>query len=124
MAKNENRRLKPSTIAEDEAAFNALQKVAGYAPANSAYSLAAIAQALEDMRAAQAAEDQQAAAHVTARDFANVKEWIVHNLILGAKDQVRAQFGKDSPQLQEIGLKRTSEYRTRRPKARTAPAQP
>ena len=31
--------------------------------------------------------------------------------MLGAKDQVKAQFGKDSIQLQELGLKKTSDYK-------------
>ena len=121
MAKNEANRVKPSTLASDEAAFNALQNVTGYTPANPAYAVAAITQAVNDMRAAQAAEDQAAAAFATARDVAISKEWAVHNLMLGVKDQVKAQFGKDSTQLQELGLKRVSEYKTRKPKPQAAP---
>jgi len=121
MAKNEANRVKPSTLASDEAAFNALQNVTGYAPANPAYAVAAITQAVNDMRIAQAAEDQAAAALATARDVAISKEWALHNLMLGVKDQVKAQFGKDSTQLQELGLKRVSEYKTRKPKPQAAP---
>lgn len=115
MAKNQNRRLKPSVIAEDEAAYNALRKIAGYAPANSGLTVEAIGNAIDEMHAAQADEDQEAAALATKRDVATGKEWAVHNLILGGKDSVRAQYGKDSTQVQEIGLKRVSEYKTRRP---------
>jgi hypothetical protein len=121
MAKNEANRVKPATLAEDEAAFNALQNVTGYAPSNPNYTVAALAQAFDAMRAAQAAEDQAAAAFATARDQAANKEWAVHNLMLGVKDQVRAQFGKDSTQLQELGLKRVSEYKRRKPKTSAAP---
>src|ERR1044072_4418270 len=121
MAKNEANRVKPSTLASDEAAFNALQNVTGYAPANPAYAVAAITQAVNDMRIAQAAEDQAAAALATARDVAISKEWALHNLMLGVKDQVKAQFGKDSTQLQELGLKRVSEYKTRKPKSSPPP---
>jgi hypothetical protein len=123
MAKNQNRRLKPSVIEEDEAAFNALKKIAGYAPANPAYSIEAIGQAIQEKRTAQADEDQEAAALATKRDVATDKEWTVHNLILGGKDSVRAQFGKDSTQVQELGLKRVSEYKTRRPKSKPSPGQ-
>lgn len=121
MAKDENRRLNRSTLAEDEAAFNALQKITGYEPNNPSYRVEAVAQARDAMRAAQAAEDQAAAAASVARDAAANQEWAFHNLMLGVKDQVRGQFGKDSVQLQGLGLKRASEYKPKRPKARTAP---
>ena len=121
MAKDQNRRVLASTLAEDVAAFNALQNITGYTPANPAYAVTAITQAINDMRAAQVVEDQAAAAFATARDQAVEKEWVVHNLVLGAKDQVKAQFGKDSLQLQELGLKRVSEYKTRKPKSKPTP---
>ena len=120
MAKNETRRLKPSVRAKDEASFNALQKLTGYAPNNPLYSIEAILQAITAMRARQAAEDQALAALATTRDEAISQEWAVHNLILGSKDQVRGQFGKDSSQVQEIGLKRTSDYKTRKLSSKAA----
>jgi hypothetical protein len=119
MAKNETRRLKPSDLAKDEASFNALQMITGYAPNNPAYSVQAISQAFADLRAKQALEDQAAAALATARDEAVNQEWAVHKLMLGSKDQVRGQFGKDSLQVQEIGLKRASEYKNRKPASKT-----
>lgn len=121
MAKNEAKRLKTATLADDEAAFNALQKVTGYTSTNPAYAVTAITQAVNDMRTSQAAEDQATAALATARDLAVSKEWTVHNLVLGAKDQARAQFGKDSTQVQELGLKRVSEYKNRKPKSKNDP---
>jgi hypothetical protein len=121
MAKDQNRRIVPATLADDEAAFNALQNVTGYAPSNASYAITALTQAFSDMRAARAAEDQAVAALATARDLTIAKEWVVHNLMLGVKDQVRAQFGKDSLQVQELGLKRASEYKNRKPKSSAAP---
>lgn len=121
MAKNEAKRLKPSILDEDEAAFNALVKITDYAPNNPIYSVAALTSAFSAMRAAQAVEDQAAAAFATARDRATSEEWAVHNLILGVKDQIRAQYGKDSVQVQEVGLKRVSEFKTRKPRTNTAP---
>ena len=119
MAKNEQRRLNPSELSTDEEAFNALQKITGYAPHNPAYSIEAILQAITAMRAKQAVEDQAVAALATARDEATSQEWMVHNLMLGSKDQVRGQFGKDSSQVQEIGLKRASDYKSRRRSSKT-----
>jgi hypothetical protein len=42
-----------------------------------------------------------------------------HGLILGAKDQIIAQFGRDSNEAQAVGLKKKSE---RKPPARKAKA--
>lgn len=121
MAKNETRPLKPATLDEDETVFNALQKIAGYAPNNPNYTVAALAQALELRRNKEAAADQAAALAATARDEMVSEQWAFHNLMLGAKDQVKAQFGKDSTQVQELGLKRASDYKTRKPKVKAAP---
>ena len=51
----------------------------------------------------------------TARDDAAAAEWAFHNAMLGGKDQVKAQFGDDSNELQSLGLKKKSEYKS--PKA-------
>lgn len=118
MARNENRRLSPATLAEDEETLNALKKIQGYTSSNSDYSVEAIEQSQNRMRESQAKEDQGIAALATLRDIATRDEWDRHKRILGAKDQIRAQFGKDSLQIQEIGLKRPSEYKPRRPKAK------
>jgi hypothetical protein len=107
---SQSKRVRPAQIQEDRDAFAALQAVAGYAPANPAYAMAAIAAAQVGLNSAQQAEAQAAAAAATARDNAVAQEWAFHNLMLGAKDQVRAQFGKDSNEVQAIGLKKKSEY--------------
>ena len=120
MSKNPNRRLSPSILGEDQTILNALQNMTGYKPANAGYTPAAIAQALDEMRAAHTDEDQGEAAQATRRDTSITREWAFHNLILGAKEQVIAQYGKDSTQVQELGLKRKSDYKTLRPKAKAS----
>jgi len=42
------------------------------------------------------AEAQAQAAPDSARDDATAAEWAFHNKVLGAKDQVKAQFGDNS----------------------------
>ncbi len=108
---NETKRLKPAQIAEDESGFAALKAMALYEPANQAYSLQAINTARGLMESARTEEMQAQQALDTARDNAVAAEWAFHNLMLGAKDQVRAQFGKDSNEVQAMGLKKTSEYK-------------
>ena len=115
---DETKRLKPALIDADASSFAALQAMAGYAPANQAYTVAAIGSAHAALRGAQAAEAQAEAALAAARDTAVAREWEFHNLMLGAKDQVTAQFGRNSNEVQALGLKKASERKApqRRPK--------
>jgi hypothetical protein len=109
---NQSRRLAPAQIAEDEEAFAALKAIANYAPANPAYSLAAIEQAYQEMLAARTAEVQaDAAAKAASNNFVE-RQAHFHNLILSSKDQVTAQFGRNSDQVQSIGRKKPSERKT------------
>ena len=111
MARNQARRLTPPVIATDKQAHAALQAIAGYAPANPAFSLVNLQNLREQMDTEQASEAEKQAAAMTARDVATAAEWAYHNALLGAKEQVIAQFGKDSAQVQALGLKRKSEYK-------------
>jgi hypothetical protein len=113
---NQATRLRPAQIQVDRDALAALQTVTGYAPANPAYAMAALTAAQASLNAAQQAEAQAVAAAAAARDNAVAKEWEFHDLMLGMKDQVIAQFGKNSNEVQAVGLKKKSEYS--RPKTR------
>ena len=106
---NQSRRLTPAVLEADESGFAALQAMALYEPANQAYSLNAIGAAHGLMQSARTEEAQAEAALATARDNAVAKEWAFHNLMLGVKDQVMAQFGRDSNEVQALGLKKASE---------------
>jgi hypothetical protein len=108
---NHSRRMAPSQIVEDEEAYAALKAITNYAPANPAYSLAAIEQAHQDLQAARTAEVQADAAAKAASDNVVEKQANLHNLILGSKDQVTAQFGRNSNEVQAIGRKKSSERR-------------
>jgi hypothetical protein len=121
MAKNETRRLAQKTLLEDETAYDALLKMTGYASVNPAYAPTALAQAYSEMNATQTLANQAEAAFITTLDAAINKEWAFHKLMLGVKEQVIAHYGKDSPQVKELGLKRKSEYKTRKAKAPISP---
>ncbi|MCM8596689.1 hypothetical protein [Accumulibacter sp.] len=112
MAKNEKVRLSPEILQADENAFLAVKAMVGYSPANPAYNLATLTAKYEAMRAAQEAELRAQNALDAARDTAVAAQWEHHNLILGVKDQVTAQFGADSDQLASLGLKKKSERKT------------
>ncbi len=121
MAKNQHKRLPPGKIEADENGFAALEQIQGYTPINNTYSLGAVRSAheeLRDLRHAAAAAQAEAQA---ARDSAVAKEWEFHNLMLGVKEQVIAQFGKDSTEVEALGLKRKSDYKPPKRRSNAGP---
>ena len=118
MDKN-GRRLKPSLLQMDKDCFAALQRVSGYAPVNVRYNLNDLQATHRELTGLQQAEAKAVAAAAAARKKAAAKEREFHDLILGAKDQVVAQFGRDSDEAQAVGLKKKSEYKPRARKTAT-----
>jgi hypothetical protein len=109
MPKDRTRRLKPSILDTDRESLTALANVSAYSPANPAYSVAALTALQTEMLSTQATETQAVAAAAVARDSATAKEWAFHEAIIAMKDQVVAQFGRDSDQAQTVGRKKESE---------------
>ena len=120
MARNQNVRLKPAQLQADIDSLTALNAFAVYTPANAAYAKTAVAAKQAAMKAAQDAEIAAQNALATARDAAAAAEWDFHNTMLGVKEQVIAQFGKNSDQVQALGLKKKTEYKTPTRKAKAA----
>jgi hypothetical protein len=112
MAKNQTRRLRPSQIQANKDNFAALKAIGDYKPANPAYAVDIIGTKETELNSAQQLEVQNDAAAAASRDDAVAKEWEHHNLMLGARDQVVAQFGRDSNEAQAVGLKKKSEYKS------------
>ena len=109
MANKETKRIKPEVLDQDQSSFDALTTIAGYTPVNPDCAPEAVTTKHTSLRAAQAAEVQAQAALDAARDNAVAMEWEFHNLMLAVKDQVAAQFGRDSNEYQALGLKKKSE---------------
>lgn len=112
MGKNETKRLNPSILAEDLEIFAALKGIQGYAPANPAYTVAAITIIDNNRATAKETEVQTTATADAARDDHVGFQWDFHNAMLGAKNQVVAQFGLDSNEAQAMKLKKKSEYKS------------
>lgn len=119
MAKNQARRLKPGRIQLDIESYDALLDMNNYAPANAQYKVENVTGSRTKMSTSQQGETQALATAAAKRDAAVADEWEFHNIILGVKDQVVAQYGKDSNQAQAIGLKKKSEYKTRSKSSKT-----
>src|SRR5665213_3815540 len=120
MAKNQTVKIRPVLLQADRDSFAALKNIADYAPSNASLTVAKIQALQDDMVAKDEAEVQALAAHDSARDDATDSEWTYHNAILAAKDQVKAQYGADSNELQAVGLTKKSEIK--KPSARTPKA--
>lgn len=112
MAKNETRPLRPALLAADREAFDALQGIENYTPANQAYTVANIKALRDRVDEAQREATQAEAEAAAKRDAATAAAWEFHNAVLGAKDQVHAQFGPNSDQVASLGLKKKSEYKS------------
>jgi hypothetical protein len=123
MAKNETRRLTSAVLGADREAFDALQGITTYAPANQAYKTETIRAVRERMDDALREATQAEAAASARRDAATAAEWEFHNAMLGANTQVEAQFGPNSDEYASLGNKKKSEYkspsRSRKPGAST-----
>jgi hypothetical protein len=117
MARNQSKRLPPAKLEGDRNGFAALQTITNYTPINASYSLKAVKGAHDELQSLLSAEAQAQAQAQAARDRSVAKEWEFHNLMLGVKEQVIAQFGKDSSEVTALGLKRKSEYKLPRRRA-------
>jgi hypothetical protein len=111
MAKNQTRRIASGVLSEDREAFDALQGIAAYAPANPAFKTETIKATRDRLDELLREATQADAAADAKRAAANAAEWEFHNVMLGAKVQVTAQFGDDSDEVAALGLKKKSEYK-------------
>ncbi len=118
MAKDQNKRLRPAALKEDRDALSAIKgfTTPPYKPANDDFTLAKLQAGQEAVDATREAEVQRQADLDAARDAATAAEWNFHNLILGGKRQVTAQYGESSDEQAAVGLKKKSE--------RNAPGRP
>ncbi|HEV7889139.1 MAG TPA: hypothetical protein VGP08_00800 [Pyrinomonadaceae bacterium] len=112
MAKNQTRRITSAVLSVDREAFDALQGITNYAPANQVYKTEAIKATRDRMDDLLREATQAEAAAVAKRDAATAGEWEFHNAMLGAKVQVEAQFGPNSDEYASLKLKKKSEYKS------------
>ena len=112
MADTKTRALPPKTLQDDVDAYSALKGMSGYTPSNSDFTLAKGTTAKTAMEAAQEKSAQDAATAAASRDDEVAAQWAFHDFIIGARTQVKAQYGDSSNQVQSVGLKKKSEYKS------------
>ena len=112
--------LSPQVSTTDRTTILAIQGLGDYAPHLPLYSVESLQQAEGSLTQASQAVARVLAALDEARAAENKAAHNLHDLVLGAKDQVIAQYGPDSPVVQSIGLTRKSDYK--RPSRRKSKA--
>ncbi|MBI1802867.1 MAG: hypothetical protein HYR77_00205 [Ignavibacteria bacterium] len=112
MATSQPKPLSPTAVQADEDGFIALKEMAAdYKPANQTYTVQAVQALVDALSAAHEAEKLAGDALKAKRDAAVAAELAFHQAMLGVKEQVIAQYGKNSDQVASLGLKKKSEYR-------------
>jgi hypothetical protein len=113
----EAKRLRPSDVQKDVNTLNALQGIGGYISAKPELSVDNLINLQQSMQEAQKIEVQKEGEYKAARDKTVKAERVFHEAVLGAKDQIRAQFGASSDEYQSIGMKKKTEYKSRKKKS-------
>lgn len=122
MALNQSKPLPPSVLAEDEESFDALTKMADYTPSNAGFAMEVITAKHATVATALSEEREAARMLNDKRDALVAAQWELHNLVLGARQQVLAQYGENSNQVAAVGLKKKQEYK--RPTRKAIAAKP
>ena len=110
------RRLSPNELAEVKASFEGLKSITDYAPVKTEFSVSQI-QAVETAIDTLTGQEAQLLAQLGAvRDQIADKGTEFSQKMKGAAQQVIAQYGDDSLEIQKLGRVRSSERGTRKPK--------
>ncbi|MBI5214531.1 MAG: hypothetical protein HY960_02135 [Ignavibacteriae bacterium] len=121
MAKNEVKRLSPKQRQRDIDAFEAVKGISGYSPSKPTARVDDIQAVHDAMKTAQTEEVQAYGVADEKRDIATAKEWEFHNGMLEVAEQVIAQYGSDSNEIQKLGYKKKSEYKSPTTRTTTTP---
>lgn len=105
------RKLAPRERQKDLEAYAALLALGNYNAVNPAFTKEKATEAFEAMQEKQTAAVQAKATSDAAADDANDSEWFFHDVMQGVDAQAIAQYGKDSNEVQSLGLKKKSEYK-------------
>jgi hypothetical protein len=121
MAKRKSTRVTQRILAKDVTVARAVLSLAGYNPSNNEFTADKLKSALDAFATASEIEQQAADSLAKAREATVDVEWTLHELVLGVKRQVIAQYGDDSDEIAALGLKKKSERRYGRPKKQSPP---
>ncbi len=104
-----NRPLKPELVELDRDIITAVLALTDYKPSNVAYAKDTLTAKVKAADDAHASFVNAEAALAAARDAEVTAEYALHDAALCAKQQVIAQYGPNSDEVQSLGLKKKSE---------------
>lgn len=111
-----NKRLSPNKLAEAKASLAGLKTITSYKSVKPEFDIAQIEPVEAEIDALTAQESTLLVQLGDVRDQLAEKGTLFTQKLKGAAQQVIAQFGDDSPEIQSVGRKRTSERATPKPK--------
>lgn len=109
-------RLSPNKLADLKADFAGLKTIGDYAPMNAEYKVSEIQPVETAIDELTEQEAQLVAQLGEVRDQIADKGTLFMQKMKGAGQQVIAQYGDDSPEIQKLGRVRSSERGTRKSK--------
>jgi len=121
MADKKTKRLRPEELQDDLDAYAGMKSLVGYKPANDDYDEAHGDAAHASMKAKQVKEVQDNAQAEASEDDAIGGEWFFHDYVRNMRIQVKAQYGEDSNEIQTVGRKKRSEYKSPTKKKKPTP---
>ena len=124
MAKRTNTRVTQRVLTLDKQIATAVMSLKDYNPANKEFTAQRLREALKGLEDATAAEQKALEAVAKARESAIRVESAFHELVLGTKRQVLAQYGDDSDEITSLGMKKKSERKYGRPRKGTTSYRP
>ncbi|MBI2794360.1 MAG: hypothetical protein HYX66_06915 [Ignavibacteria bacterium] len=119
MAKRKIARVTQNILKKDQLIVKAVLTLKDYSPANSEFTVARLREALRKIEEVTAAERRALDAVANAREEAMRIELQFHELAIGAKRQVIAQYGDESDEITSLGMKKKSERKVGRPRKAT-----
>lgn len=103
------RRLSKQARLEDLETYASLKAIT-YTSSNPEFSIESITASHTKMGASQTTEAQKYDEYEAAKDISADDEQDFHERLLGAKTQIKAQFGENSNEFQSLGMKKKEEY--------------
>jgi hypothetical protein len=111
MTDNSTKPVRPATLQADRDSLAALKNITDYAPANPDYSAKSLEDAEKDYDDKLDIAAQKEAEAKASRDDAITSGWSFHRKVVGMRDSVGVQYGKNSNEFQTVGRKKTSDYK-------------
>lgn len=111
-------RISPQRLQEDVDCYLAIKALPNWQPLNPKVSLANMTAAYEALQASYEAELHIIHSLSAARDTVIANQWELREMVVIARNQAKAMYGEDSDEVVAMGLKKKSDRKSPKPKAK------